>query len=128
MDGFKKMILISAIIILIILLVLIGVALNYAKDESWPPMTPSCPDYFITDGSGNDARCVDIKDLTNTTCRQNKDMNDKYLKVNFNTPAYTGSNGTCNKYRWATNCGVAWDGITYGVVNPCEEVEPKEKK
>jgi len=124
MDGFKKIVLFSAIIILIISLILIGVALSYAKDEKWPPMIPSCPDYFVMDGSGNDATCVDIKDLTmgssNSVCQIPPGSKDKHLKKNFNTPAYTGTNGICNKYKWATTCGVAWDGITYGVQNPCQ--------
>jgi hypothetical protein len=119
MDGFKKIVLFSAIIILIISLVLIGVALSYAKDETWPPMIPSCPDYFVIDGSGNEAVCVDVKELS--TCKPPSDSSDEYLKVNFNTPVYTGTNGTCNKYKWANSCGVAWDGINYGVKNPCEE-------
>ena len=125
MDGFKKIILFSAIIILIISLVLIGLALSYAKDETWPPMVPSCPDYFEIDGSGNNATCVDIKDLTvdsgNEVCQPLPGSNDKHLRVNFNTPAFTGTNGNCNKYNWANTCGVSWDGITYGVQNPCAE-------
>lgn len=124
MDGFKKIVLFSAIIILIISLVFIGVALSYAKDETWPPMVPSCPDYFVIDGSGNDAKCVDVKDLTMNSnpqfCRPPPGSKDDHYSINFNTAQYTGSNGTCNKYKWATTCGVAWDGITYGVQNPCE--------
>ena len=124
MDGFKKIVLFSDIIILIISLILIGLALSYAKDETWPPMVPSCPDYFIMDGSGNDARCVDIKDLTlgssKSVCQPPPGSRDKHLKMNFNTPAFMGSNGKCKKYNWATTCGVSWDGITYGVQNPCQ--------
>ena len=124
MDGFKKMILFSAIIILIISLILIGIALSYTKNETWPPMVPSCPDYFVVDGSGNDATCVDIKDLTSSenasVCSIPLGSNDIHYKMNFNTPAFTGASGTCNKYKWANTCGVAWDGITYGVKNPCE--------
>jgi hypothetical protein len=124
MDGFKKIVLFSAIIILIISLVFIGVALSYAKDQTWPPMVPSCPDYFAIDGSGNDAVCVDVKDLTLNSdsqfCRPPPGSNNKHYTINFNTSHFTGSNGTCNKYNWATTCGVSWDGITYGVSNPCE--------
>jgi hypothetical protein len=124
MDGFKKIVLFSAIIILIIALVLIGVALSYTKDQKWPPMVAGCPDYFVMDGSGNDATCVDIKDLTlsssNPVCKPLPGSDIKHLRVNFNTPAYTGTNGVCNKYKWANTCGVSWDGITYGVQNPCQ--------
>jgi len=44
MEGFQKIVLIIATIILIITLVLIGVALNKASGESWPPLVPDCPD------------------------------------------------------------------------------------
>ena len=118
MEGFQKIVLYSAILILIIALVLIGVALSYAKDESWPPMVPSCPDWWIIDGSGNDATCIDIKDLVDTSKCQPA-SGDKHYKKNFNTSLYTGSNGDCSKRTWANNCGVEWDGITYGVNNPC---------
>jgi len=116
MEGFQKIVLYSAIIILIIVLVVIGIALSYAKDESWPPMVPSCPDWWIIDGSGNDASCIDMKDLANAKCKVGS---QGHLNKNFNTAQYTGSNGNCAKRTWATECGVSWDGITYGVSNPC---------
>ena len=58
MDGFQKTILFIAIIILIISLIIIGFALAAGKDSQWPPMVPNCPDYWIADGSGNNAKCV----------------------------------------------------------------------
>ena len=117
MEGFQKIVLFAAIIILIIALVIIGIALSYAKDgQTWPPMTPQCPDYWLIDGSGNNAICTNIKDLG--TCSANSGT--KHLIMNFNNPAFTGSQGNCNKYRWANNCGISWDGITYGVNNPCQ--------
>ena len=44
---------------------------------------------------------------------------DAHFKREFNTSEYTGTNGKCNKYKWADKCGVSWDGITYGAKNPC---------
>jgi hypothetical protein len=40
--------------------------------------------------------------------------------MNFNDPAFSGSNELCAKYRWAKKCKISWDGITYGVDNPCQ--------
>ena len=40
--------------------------------------------------------------------------------MDFTTSSFTGSDGLCSKYNWANNCGVTWDGITYGVKNPCD--------
>jgi hypothetical protein len=117
MEGFQRFVLYSAIIILIIALVIIGIVLSQAKDkQAWPPIVPDCPDYWIMDGSGNNATCVNIKDLG--TCPATGE--NKHLSVNFNEAPYVGSNGTCAKYTWANKCEVSWDGITYGVNNPCQ--------
>jgi hypothetical protein len=117
MEGFQKIVLFSAIIILIITLIIIGVALSYAKNTTWPPMVPNCPDYWLIDGSGDNSKCINVKDLG--TCSPNGQ--DEHLTMDFNLPVFTGSNGTCAKYNWAKNCNVTWDGITYGVNNPCQE-------
>jgi hypothetical protein len=117
MEGFQKFILFAAIIILIIALVVIGISLSYAKDqEAWPPLTPDCPDYWMIDGSGNNAVCINVKDLG--TCPPQSGQ--KHLTMNFNTSAFSGENEDCSKYTWAKRCGVSWDGITYGVTNPCQ--------
>lgn len=117
MEGFQKIVLYSAIIILIITLVILGVTLSYAKDNQvWPPIVPECPDYWVVDGSGNNTTCINVKDLG--TCQATGD--NKHLTMNFNNSPFTGSNGTCSKYTWAKKCGVSWDGITYGVSNPCQ--------
>ena len=116
MDGFQKFVLFSAIIILIIALVFIGTSLSYSTNSVWPPMTPQCPDYWAIDGSGNNTTCINVKDLG--TCPAQSGQ--AHLTMNFNTSAFTGSNELCSKYTWANNCGVAWDGITYGVNNPCQ--------
>jgi hypothetical protein len=116
MEAFQKFVLFSAIIVLIIALVFIGISLTYAKKKDWPPMTPACPDYWEIDGSGDNATCVNVKDLG--TCKSQPGQD--HLTMNFNTSAFTGTNSSCAKYTWATNCGVSWDGITYGINNPCQ--------
>jgi hypothetical protein len=118
MNSFQKFILFAAIIILIIALIFIGISLRYATDnKSWPPMTPECPDFWTTDGSGNNTTCINVKDLGTCKAQNGED----HLTMNFNTSLFTGSNGLCSKYTWAKNCGVSWDGITYGVNNPCQQ-------
>ena len=113
MGSFHKTVLFSAIIILIVSLVLIGTTLaNSQGAQTWPPIISGCPDYWIFDGSGN--KCVNGKDLG--TCQPIG--GDKHLQMDFNTSTFTGSQGACNKYKWANKCGVSWDGITYGVDPP----------
>ena len=116
MQAFQKAVLIAAIIILIIVLTLIGFALNQGKKGRWPPLIGDCPDYWV-DLSGNGQKCVNKMNLGNGTCRPAR--SDKFLTMDFTQPAFSGGNGLCAKYKWANNCGVSWDGITYGVDNPC---------
>jgi hypothetical protein len=116
MEGFQKLVLISAIIILIIALVFMGMVLSSAHSQEWPPLVSECPDWWIVDGSGNNTKCINVKDLG--VCSPHSD-NNEHQQMDFNLPAFTGSNGTCAKYSWANKCKVSWDGITYGVENPC---------
>ena len=107
MAGFQKIVLYTAIIILIVTLIIVGYSLRYAKkQEVWPPMVSNCPDYWTIDGSGNDVKCIPGK--------INKGM------VSGSAPSFT-SMDTCGKYTWAHNNNVSWDGITYGYgsSNPC---------
>jgi len=116
MASFQKIVLYTAIVILIIILVIIGIAFSYSSNQDWPPIIPECPDYWISDGSGNDSQCINVKNLG--ICPPK--AGDKFLKMNFNTDPFTGDNGDCSKYNWSTKCKVSWDGINYGVSNPCE--------
>ena len=117
MEAFQKTVLFIAIVILIVALIFIGLALrNSISNQTWPPMVPSCPDYWTIDGSGNNTTCINVQNLG--TCPA--PSGEKFLKMNFNNPPFNGSNGLCSKYAWATKCGLSWDGITYGVNNPCQ--------
>lgn len=115
MASFQKMILVAALIILIVILIVITVSLSSAKDENWPPIVPSCPDYWTTRGQGDKSVCVNTKDLGVCPPKQGMD----HLVMNFNVNPFTGSGGTCEKYKWANKCKVAWDGINYGVISSC---------
>ena len=120
MGGFQKIIFIVALIILLITLFFIGIALHYAKTKNWPPMVPNCPDYWVSEGTGKNATCVNVKDLG--TCKASS--GDTHLIMNFNNAPYVGANGNCAKYTWANNCKIAWDGLNYGVSNPCVSQSP----
>lgn len=109
MNGFQKVVLFAAIVILILALIFIGIALSYSKNDTWPPIVAQCPDYWEMDGSGNNSTCNNVMNLG--TCKS---------AMNFNNAPFTGSNSACAKYTWASKCGVTWDGITYGVNNPCQ--------
>ena len=113
--SFQKIVLIIAVILLILTLVIIGVGLHNAKsEETWPPLTGDCPDYWV-DLSGAGGECVNTHSLgtCNIPTQGNKNAMD------FSKAPFTGSKGTCAKYTWAGGCGVTWDGINSGVSNPC---------
>lgn len=77
-------------------------------DVPWPTVVPQCPDYWV---ANEDGTCDNPMNLG--TC------NTKTM--NFNVAPFTGTGATCAKFTWARNCGLAWDGITYGAAtnNPC---------
>jgi hypothetical protein len=117
MPSFQVVVLSIAVVILIIALAFIGVTLrNSQKNAAWPPLVPDCPDYWTMDGSASNPICVNVKNLG--TCPAA--MGSSHLTMDFNQAQYTGSNSTCAKYTWATGCNLSWDGITYGVPNPCD--------
>ena len=97
--SFQKIILIIATILLIITLVVFGVALyNKKYDEKYPPVQSDCPDFWeAKKTSSGDRVCDNVKKIGN---------------VNFNSSAFMGSKGKCNKQKWARSCNVTWDGIT----------------
>jgi hypothetical protein len=117
MEGFQKIVLIIAIIVLIITLVFFGLVLGGSSGETWPPLVPDCPDWWIADGSGNNTTCINVKDLGTCSAQSGK----KHQNMKFTSSIFTGDNGMCAKYKWADNCDVSWDGITYGVENPCNQ-------
>jgi hypothetical protein len=114
-SSFQQIVLTFAIIFLIVILVVIGYSLSNSKtNKKWPPIIGNCPDYWedITDGTVTDGsiKCKNTQSMGN--CGATK----TFLKTD--TP--------CIKYTWATSCGVAWDGITYGhgQYKPCETKPP----
>jgi hypothetical protein len=115
MGSFQKIVLLCAVVILIISLLVIGIVLSVSKKKNWPPSVSACPDWWIVDGSGNRQKCINVKDLG--VCKPQGNM--PHQVMDFNTGPFSGSNGNCSKYTWANRCKVSWDGITYGVSNPC---------
>jgi hypothetical protein len=116
--NFQTSVLIIAVIILIICMILIGIALAKSKGtQQWPPLVGDCPDYWLDMGTGG-SQCVNRKDLG--TCNASVPAG-QHLQMNFTVAPYVGQNAACSKYKWATGCGITWDGITSGVPNPCDD-------
>jgi hypothetical protein len=117
--SFQKIVLIIATIFLIFFLLLIGLSLsNSNSDIDWPPVVGNCPDFWV-DLSGNGSKCFNSHRLG--SCPAYIPTSDNKNTMDFNQNPFTGSNGSCAKYKWANNCKLSWDGITYGVKNPCTQ-------
>jgi hypothetical protein len=115
-DFKKKVILFFSILLVIILFIMAYTINKKSSDLTWPPYIANCPDYWL-DLSSNGSRCFNSHSLGRCAIPSSNNKNT----VDFTADVYTGSEGDCNKKKWATNCGVTWDGITYGYGNsdPC---------
>ena len=97
---FQSNVIIIATIILIGLLIFIGFSLKKNKTKTkFPPVLAECPDYW----DSYDNKCSNIHSLGTCNFDEPKD---------FTNNIYIGDSGDCEKYKWAKNCGVSWDGIT----------------
>lgn len=108
-EAFQMFVLVVAAIGLILSLTVVALMIKRQNKAQWPPVVPDCPDWWKSslDSNGN-VVCTNVQNLG--TCPG---------PFYPNSSQYTGADGACNKYTWATNCGIQWDGITYGVDNPC---------
>lgn len=115
--NFQKIVLIIAIVILIVSLVFIGMQIKKSNSKQpWPPLVPQCPDYWKADSSGN---CKPIEKAPMTQEIKNNTTCNPLDGIDFTMGVYAGADGACNKRKWATGCNAAWEGITYGTVDPC---------
>lgn len=103
LDNTKKFILLIAIIILIIYLIIIGLAIYTSQyKQKYPPITPSCPDYWEI---GENNICKNKKNLG--LCLGTDDLN-----INLNNEKWKGKTGECAKYQFTKRCNILWDGIS----------------
>lgn len=115
--SFQRIVIIIGVGLLGIVLLIIAYMLSKKKGTTpWPPITSTCPDYWL------DAIRPDGTYSPGARCEPNeRQYNSGGVKkpVDFTVSPYVGDQGECAKYTWANNLGVVWDGITYGVQNPC---------
>jgi len=138
MPGFQQIVFgISIIIVLIFSIFAYYMVKNGIQNQAYPPTTFNCPDYWI-DVCGNGSMCLNANDVpyNAATCPSDPSLNSSYtfdLSLNnlslsptvstFYAPDFTNYTA-CQKYEWAQQCAtssapLSWDGITYGVPNPC---------
>lgn len=118
MNSFQKTILGISCIVLILSLVIVGYTLSKSlHKDAFPPIISSCPDYWDVSnnvGSSYGPTCVSIGiNQGNAPATKNS--------ADFVTTE-TGNNEQailCNKYKWANDNNVVWDGVTNNS-KPCD--------
>jgi len=96
--SFQIVVIIIATICLIAALTFTGYSLyNYQHHTKFPPVSGECPDYWVA---------------KNNECHNERHLGTCPDPKKFNTPHFSGHDADCNKFKWAQNCKVSWDGIT----------------
>tara|TARA_B100001029_G_C14975471_1_gene402788 strand:+ start:427 stop:783 length:357 start_codon:yes stop_codon:yes gene_type:complete len=113
MAAFQNNVVRIATIIFIFFMALTSLMLLLAKqNQKFPPMYPTCPDYYILQDDGG-PKCMDDKLLAGSN--QNGGTPPMSCgKLNLNHPSYKGWGDAQikAKRKWAQDCGVTWDGLT----------------
>lgn len=110
LNNFNTLVLQIATIILIILLIIIGMVMYYSsRNAKFPPVVAECPDYWNVTREGNRTICKNLLKINPKNISET-DTCSKIDPVNFTGPS--DEETLCNKFSWAHNCGVLWDGIT----------------
>jgi hypothetical protein len=115
-NNFQKIVLMIAIVMFILVMIFVGSVLYQNKfSGAFPPIVSECPDYWIdkqmsltdpdadSDQVKTSQSCFNTKNLGNTSCSKTMDFTGNF---------WQGSDGACNKYKWAKGCDLTWDGIT----------------
>lgn len=125
MNDFNNLVLNIAGIVLIGMLIVVGIMLYYAsRDQTFPPIETACPTFYQLDTSGNN--CIFHSTDTTHNPYDNSGVEYPYSTqlINQNSQCYTvpltqfNAQGNtpkdviCAKNKWATSCGVYWDGIS----------------
>ena len=105
MATFQKTTLSIAIVLLILALILFALLMSQSA-KTYPPVVGQCPDYWVDLSGGlisDGSSCYNVKNLGKDTCKKQMD---------FTADFWSGSDGICNKQKWAKSCDLTWDGVT----------------
>jgi hypothetical protein len=118
LSRFNKIVLIIATIVLIISLLILGYFLNIALlNDTYPPVTSECPDYWdLSLNSLGQKECINV-----STINSGNGMSEcKTLNLTEISVSGRDKNSIiCAKKTKANTCGFNWDGVTNNN-NACE--------
>ena len=105
-DGFNKIVIISATVVLCIVLLTLSIILHTSNNNvTFPPIDNVCPDYW--DISYSSTGTVICNNVNNINTSAESSTLDK-CKSPFN-PANHDAIDVLGKRKWAIDCGVEWD-------------------
>lgn len=88
------------LMILILSIIVYNETSRNMKDVEFPPFVSNCPDFWT---ESLDGKCMNEHNLGNSPVM---------AFVDPSNVAWEGAIGNCNKYKWANENGLTWDGIT----------------
>ena len=98
MELFQQLVLGIAIMLLIAAYIMIYFT-HLDNDSTWPPSVAKCPNGWNYNSTNDN--CTFGAEIYPTN-------NEKLTSVT-----------SCDKYNWATDKNISWDGLTYGVSMNC---------
>jgi hypothetical protein len=100
--NFQRIVLLIAGILFVgFMITIIYSMIKANRIGEWPPVIANCPDNWVMD----DKTCRNINGVYNKGT-------ESCNAINPSSDAYSGANGLCEKYKWASSCEVNWDGIS----------------
>ena len=97
----------ATIIFLIIVLCFVGYFMSLSKkNQTYPPSTSDCPDYYSLNSNGT------CKIGANITAREPTCNIEDFTQNKYKGDGTDFTSGLCAKKMWANKCEVSWDGIT----------------
>ena len=99
--GFKRSVLITALIVFIVMLLIMAVVIkNSYENVVYPPEISLCPDYWEVNDDGKTCKATDNNRGTFAVGDVSDDFSDM------------SNSARIDKCIWASDNGVNWDGVT----------------
>lgn len=105
MELYQRVVLGIAIVLLIAAYIMIYFTL-VDNNKNWPPSVAKCPDYWVYNAASD-------------MCESNNDFNEGSPGNIVTAYPDVSQKSTCDKYKWAKDKEVSWEGLSYGVSMDC---------
>lgn len=105
MELYQRVVLGIAIVLLIAAYIMIYFTL-VDNNKNWPPSVAKCPDYWEYNVASDMCESKNKFNIgsSGNTVKKYPDVSQK---------------STCDKYKWAKQYAVSWEGLSYGVSMDC---------